>query len=155
MDNNALAAALGRDARAAVRGYRAEVVAQARGAGLVLVEQPGSLDTLDIALVVAGVRAPAGVSGRTLRWSAAHGWSVAHRGDGPARRHLAGADATPLDLVPTAAEVVAWVAAAPAGPRRPPAGVELDDDPAAITRLLAHADLDHHPALRPGDLARS
>jgi hypothetical protein len=54
--------------------------------------------------------------------------------------YYAGSDATPLYLVPTAAEVMDWatgdLGAPSVGGSTPPTGVELDDDPEAIQRLL-------------------
>ena len=45
-------------------------------------------------------------------------------------------------MVPTAVEVVRWAAGAIDGPAAPPFGIELDDDPRAIQRLLAMATAD-------------
>ena len=63
MDNNALVAALGSDAVAAVHGYRLEVVDEARSRGLTLrsVSTGAGSDPLDVRLVFAdGVRSERG-----------------------------------------------------------------------------------------------
>jgi hypothetical protein len=45
--------------------------------------------------------------------------------------------ASPLLLVPTAPEIVEWAIGACDGPATAPAGIELEDDPEAIRRLLS------------------
>jgi hypothetical protein len=40
-------------------------------------------------------------------------------------------------MAPTEVEVVRWAAGTIDGPAAPPFGIELDDDPLAIQRLLA------------------
>ena len=90
-------------------------------------------------------------------WCPAEGWSSArHRLDPPAR-YFAGPGATPLQLVPTPGQVLDWVCAQPAGSTEPPTGLELDDDVAAIHRLLGFVDPQHplplHQAYLPGAAA--
>ncbi len=60
---------------------------------------------------------------------------------------LAGPGATPLQLVPAPADVVDWTCAQPAGSNEPPTGVDLDDDVAAIHRLLRFVDRQHPMSL--------
>jgi hypothetical protein len=165
VNNDALVAALGPDAVAAVHGYRAAVIEEAERRGLVLVSEPLSdvvrdsagafvvIDPVDIRLTF---RAKPGLAlaGRTLRWCPAEGWSIARgRLDLPGR-YLASPEATPLELVPTPAEVIDWACAQPAGSVEPPVGIELDDDADAIHRLLALVDRQHpvslHEAYLPG-----
>jgi len=72
MDNNALVAALGSDAVAAVHGYRLEVVDEARSRGLTLrsVSAGAGSDPIDVRLVFAD--GPAGVlTGQVLTWGPA------------------------------------------------------------------------------------
>ena len=140
MDNNALVAALGSDAVAAVAGYRLEVVDEARSRGLTLrpvPTGPGS-DPIDVRLVFAD--GPAGaLTGQVLTWSPDRGWSIARSVADAAPRYLAGPLARPVDLVPTPAEVLDRVTGERRGSTVPPLDVELDDDPAAIRRLLRFA----------------
>lgn len=165
VNNDALVAALGPDTVAAVHGYRAAVIEEAERRGLTLVSEPLSdvvqtsagyvvIDPVDIRLTF---RARPGLllAGRSLRWCPAEGWSIARsRLDAPGR-YLAGPGATPLELVPTPAEVIDWACAQPAGTVEPPVGVELDDDVAAIHRLLAFVDrrnpLSLHQAYLPAE----
>jgi hypothetical protein len=140
MNNNALVAALGSDAVAAVHGYRFAVIEEARVRGLTLRPArtgPGS-DPIDIRLVFAdGPAAP--LTGMVLAWGPQRGWSTAGGVADPAPRYLAGPLARPLDLVPTPAEVLLRVTGPGRGSRVPPLGVELDDDPVAVRRLLRFA----------------
>lgn len=157
MDNDALVAALGVDAVAAVHGYRLGVLASAAARGFPLcsaplspvVERPGRagrIDPIDIRLAFGAVAHPP-IVGRVLSWCPATGWSARDRGSA-SRRYLAARSAAPLDLVPTPAEVLDWATTASlAGHRRGPAGVDLDDDPRAIARLLSLVD--------PGSRARA
>ncbi|HXV91663.1 MAG TPA: hypothetical protein VD813_00085 [Pseudonocardia sp.] len=150
MDNDALVAALGPDAAAAVHGYRLHVLAEPRARGLApadealppLVEPPGraaAADPVEIRLVFGRTPARTELGGRLLRWVPATGWSASHGGS-HTTRFLAGAGARPVCLVPLPGEVVVWAAAVPLdGHRTGPVRVELDDDPVAIRRLLAFA----------------
>lgn len=139
MDNNALVAALGSDAVAAVHGYRLEVVDEARSRGLTLraFSTGAGSDPIDVRLVFAD--GPAGVlTGQVLTWGPARGWSIA-RSVADAPRYLAGPLARPVDLVPTPAEVLDRVVTGRRGSTVPPLDVELDDEPAAIRRLIGFA----------------
>jgi hypothetical protein len=156
MNNDALIAALGVDAVAAVRGYSTAVVTDAARRGLVLTSAALTdpvptatgtrvIDPVDIRLAFArgGVRAD--LRGRLLRWSPQTGWSSKGPTDAATVRYYAGRDAVPLTLVPTAPQVLDWaVGGLDAAPARhgthPPAGVELDDDPAALRRLIDFID---------------
>jgi hypothetical protein len=53
--------------------------------------------------------------------------------------------------VPTAAEVLVWATNGFDGPAAPPAGVDLDDDPRAIRRLLTPVNPLLLRSGRPGD----
>jgi hypothetical protein len=146
VNNDALVAALGRDAVTAVACYRGLVVAEAARQGLRLVG--GALvDPIDIRLRMAPCHRRPWLAGRLLCWAPDTGWSVTHRTGAP-QAYYAGPSATPLSMVPTATEVVRWAAGAIDGPAAPPFGVELDDDPRAIQRLLAYATTD--PVARTG-----
>jgi hypothetical protein len=147
MNNDALVAALGMDAVAAVHGYRRLVLREAERRGLRLVSEALSeivrdcaqahiIDPIDIRLAFQDCPGRPELGGRVLRWGPAHGWSVVRRNGNPPVSHFAGPGAGPVLLVPTAPEVVAWAAGRLTGPATPPAGVELDDDPRAIRRLL-------------------
>ena len=140
MNNNALVAALGSDAVAAVHGYRSAVVEEARVRGLTLRPArtgPGA-DPIDIRLVFAdGPGAP--LTGVVLVWGPDRGWSTAGSAADPAPRYLAGPLARPLDLVPTPADVLHRTTSGERGSKVPPLDVELDDDPVAIRRLLRFA----------------
>jgi len=138
VNNNALVAALGSDAVAAVHGYRVAVVDEARVRGLTLrpARTSATTDPIDIRLVFAD--GPGGaLTGQVLTWGPQRGWAIA-RAD-PSPRHLAGPLARPLDLVPTAADVLDRVTGGRCGSTVPPLQVELDDDPAAVRRLLRFA----------------
>ncbi|MCO1654654.1 hypothetical protein [Pseudonocardia humida] len=157
MKSDALIAALGVDAVAAVRGYRTAVVTDAARRGLVLTSSALTgptrtaaagtrvLDPVDIRLVFArgGVRAD--LSGRLLQWGPATGWSTEVPADPASVRYYAGPDAVPLSLVPTAPQILDWVvrgvdAAAARHPAPAPDGVELAADPAALRRLIDFID---------------
>ena len=140
VDNDALVAALGRDAATAVAGYRERVVAEAARQGLSLRGGP-LVDPIDIRLRIGPCRRRPWLMGRQLCWAPATGWSITHRSGSP-YAYYAGPTATPLTMVPTAVEVVRWAAGTIDGPAAPPFGVELDDDPRAIQRLLAMATAD-------------
>jgi hypothetical protein len=157
VNNDALVAVLGPDTVAAVHGYRLAVIRQAERRGLALVSEPLSgvmqlaggyvvVDPVDIRLTV---RATPDLppTWRSLRWCPAEGWSVAHGRLDPPARYFTGPDATPGQLVPTAAEVVDWACAQPAGSTEPPIGLELDDDVAAVHRLLRFVDRQHPMSL--------
>jgi hypothetical protein len=157
VNNDALVAALGPDTVAAVHGYRSAAIRQAGCRGLTLVSEPLSgvvqitggyvvVDPVDIRLTIRTTSRPA-LTGRALRWCPAEGWSIAHSRLDPPTRYLTGPGATPLQLVPLAAEVIDWVCAQPAGSTEPPTGVELDDDVAAIHRLLRFVDRRHPMSL--------
>lgn len=168
MNNDALVAALGPDTVAAVHGYRLAVIREADRRGLALVSEPLSavmqmsatggvvVDPVDIRLTC---RAKPGLplAGRALRWCPAEGWSIARSRLDPPARYFAGPGATPLQLVPTAAEVITWACAQPAGSNQPPCGLELDDDVTAIHRLIGFVDRQHpmslHQAYLPGPAA--
>ncbi len=151
MNNYALVAALGTDAVAAVRGYRLQVISQAQRHGLTLVSEALS-DVVQLpvgALLVAPINIRLiflhnpdriDLAGRMLKWNPAHGWSLSRGGAYAPLSYYAGSDATALHLVPTAAQVIEWATSNPSAPPsegpRPPTGVELDDDPRAIHRLL-------------------
>ena len=96
------------------------------------------VDPIDIRLRIGPCRRRPWLAGRQLCWSPSTGWSITHRAGTP-HAYYAGPSATPLAMVPTAVEVVRWAAGAIDGPAAPPFGVELDDDPRAIQRLLAMA----------------
>lgn len=165
MNNDALVAALGPDTVAAVHGYRLAVIRAAERRGLTLVSEPLSavmqlspggcvvVDPVDIRLTFQATPGLA-LTGRALRWCPAQGWSIARSRLHPPVRYLAGPGATPLHLVPTAAEVLDWACAQPAGCTEPPTRLELDDDVAAIHRLLTFVDRRHpmsmHEAYLPG-----
>jgi hypothetical protein len=154
MNNDALVAALGMDAVAAVHGYRRLVVAEAERRGLRLVSaalteivRDGArahiVDPIDIRLGFRYCPGRPELAGRVLCWSPDHGWSTSHLTVNAPLAHYAGPGATPLLLVPTAPEVVVWAAGEVDGPATPPAGVQLDDDPRAIRRLLGFIDAEH------------
>lgn len=149
MNNDALVAALGMDAVAAVHGYRRQVVMEAeqRGTRLVSAElsaivlscaQAHIIDPIDIRLTFEDCPGRPKLVGRVLRWGPAHGWSVLLPA-GARLAHYAGPGAEPILLVPTAPQILAWATGPGDGPVTPPAGVELDDDPRAIRRLLGFA----------------
>ncbi|MGE3288489.1 MAG: hypothetical protein AB7J32_20655 [Pseudonocardia sp.] len=149
MNNDALVAALGLDAVAAVHGYRLSVLDEARRRGHSVVSEALSdvvpissgvcvvVDPIDIRLTVTGP-GDGLLSGSTLVWNPAEGWSAAEPGARPT--FFAGPGAAALDLVPTPPEVLAWATDGAPGPTRPPLHVDLDDDPTAIGRLLAFID---------------
>ncbi|MBA3280131.1 MAG: hypothetical protein H0U22_15750 [Geodermatophilaceae bacterium] len=157
MNNDALVAALGMDAVAAVHGYRQQVISEADRRGLRLVSEALSdvvqlstevytvVDPIDIRLAVLPCRGRGrgDLADPMLRWDPAHGWSLSYRGEHSPRDHYAGTHAAPLDLVPTAAEVVAWAISVldghTVGHRAPPRHLDLDDDPGAIRLLLGFA----------------
>lgn len=156
MNNDALVAALGMDAVAAVAGYRSAVISEAVRRGLRLVS--GSLsdleqtavgiriiDPLDIRLTFHRGLGRADLAGRALTWSPAHGWSLCCPPTLLPVRYYAGPGAVPLRLVPPAPDVVDWAIADLDGPAArysalPPAGVDLDDDPSALHRLIEGID---------------
>jgi len=167
MNNDAFVAALGRDAATAVYGYRQHVISEARQRGLRLVsdallnvgdvaanadsDDVDSVDPIDIRLTFLHCPGRADLAGRTLRWCPAHGWSLSHRMANAPLSYYAGPTATPLLLVPAAPEVVGWATGEFDGPATPPVGVELDDDAAAIHRLLGYLDDGHQWAREGGD----
>ncbi len=148
MNNNALVAALGADAVAVVHGYRLDVISEAERRGLRLVSEGhsgvvqvsaeiGNTDPIDIRLAFMHCPGHPELAGRTLRWGPAHGWSLSHRMANAPLSYYATPGATPLHLVPTASQVVEWATGECDGPARPAVGIELDDDPEAIRRLLS------------------
>jgi hypothetical protein len=157
MNNDALFAALGTDAVAAVHGYRLHVIAEAGRRGMRLVNEPlpgvgrraadgGGIDPLDIRLIFDRCPARGDLAGGALSWTAEHGWSC-RPGDGAPRRYYAGPSASALDLVPRAASVLDWVTGAGASRSvtiPSPPNVELDDDPDAIKRLLGFVEPRRH-----------
>jgi hypothetical protein len=106
VDNDALVAALGRDAATAVACYRERVVAEAARQGLRLSGGP-LVDPIDIRLRIGPCRRRPWLAGRQLCWAPATGWSITHRAGTP-NAYYAGPSATPLAMVPTAVEVVRW-----------------------------------------------
>ena len=154
MNSDALMAALGMDAVAAIRGYRSDIVADAARRGLRLVSGPLShvtrtargdapvMDPLDIRLTFD--RSRADLDGRVLRWNAAEGWSARSPREPSAVRYYAGPGARPADLVPAAPAVLDWAvldrAVAGSDATRysasPPEGVDIDDDPRTLRRLI-------------------
>src|SRR5689334_4329248 len=120
MNNDALVAALGMDAVAAVHGYRLQVMSEAKRHGLALVNKALSevvklpaggvllVDPIDIRLTF--LRSPhrTDLAGRMLRWGPAHGWSSLRAGTYAPINYYASPCATPMDLVPTPAKVVEW-----------------------------------------------
>ena len=154
MNNDALVAALGMDAVAAVHSYRSAVIAEAARRGLRLAS--GSLsevvrtavgshiiDPLDIRLTVRRSRGRSDLQGRVLRWSPEHGWTLCCPPTQLPVRYYAGPGAVPLHLVPTVGNVLDWaIADGPASrySALPPDGVDLDDDPATLHRLIAFID---------------
>jgi hypothetical protein len=159
MNNYALMAALGSDAVAAVHGYRLQVISEAEQRGLRLVREARSdgaqlptdvrlVDPLDIRLTFLATPGRTDLlAGRLLRWCPAQGWSLSCTGAHPPFRYYAGLHAAPLHLVPAASEVLEWATGVFDGPTAghsaPPKGVELDDDPEAIQRLLSSIDRQH------------
>ncbi len=151
MNNDALVAALGMDAVAAVHGYRLAVRAEAAERGLCLVSQPLSdvvavsagvsliVDPIDIrlAFVHAG---GSDLAGRTLTWNPEHGWATSRRGANGPLCFYAGPGASPLDLIPTPPQVLDWAVGGFDGHAAPAARVDLDEDPEAIRRLLGFLD---------------
>jgi hypothetical protein len=148
VNNDALFAALGVDAGAAVNGYRLDVISEAERRGLRLVSEAhpdvvqvfaeiGNADPIDIRLTFLHCPGHPELAGRTLRWGPAHGWSLSHRAANAPLSYYAGPGASPLLLVPTAPEIVEWAIGACDGPATAPAGIELEDDPEAIRRLLS------------------
>ncbi|MCO1654117.1 hypothetical protein [Pseudonocardia humida] len=148
MDGNALVAALGQETAASVRGYRERVLREAARRGLRLDDRGGVREAtlLGIRLAFGFCRDRPELTGRTLSWGPAHGWSLSHRTAGGPPAHYAGPGATPRCLVPEPADVVEWAVGEPAGSASPPRGVELDDDPVAIRRLLRFARRAEAPA---------
>jgi hypothetical protein len=156
MNNDALVAALGMDAVAAVHGYRSAVICEAARRGLRLAS--GSLsevvrtavgfrivDPLDIRLTVRRSFGRSDLQGRVLRWSPEHGWTLCCTPTQLPVQYYAGPGAVPLHLVPTAGDVLDWAIADLDGPASrysalPPDGVNLDDDPATLHRLIAFID---------------
>jgi hypothetical protein len=151
MNNDALVAALGMHAVAAVQGYRRRVVAEAARRGLTLASAPltdlvhpstgacAATDPIDIRLVA---RIATNGDDRTrpmLLWNPAQGWSISATGGAPIS-YYAGPHSSPLQLVPNAKELLTWVSdelsGRATGHPAAPKNLELDDDPAAIKRLL-------------------
>jgi hypothetical protein len=150
MNNDALVAALGVDAVAAVRGYRLDVVAEAARRGLRLVSDARSelvttgdayvaIDPIEVRLNILDDPDTGDPGGGMLSWSPAHGWAVSRSAAHPPFAYYASPVAGPIDLIPTASQVLDWLADPFDGPAFPPHGVELDDDPAAIRRLVGFA----------------
>ncbi len=152
MNNDALIAALGMDAVAAVHGYRLAVADEAAERGISLVSEPLSgvvavcpgvctiVDPIDIRLAFVRARGRRGLAGRTLSWGPEHGWAISHRTAGGPLCFYAGPGASPLDLIPTPPQVLDRAADDFRGAAAPPVGVEFDDDPGAIRRLLDFID---------------
>lgn len=162
MNNDAFVAALGRDAVTAVHGYRLHVISEAERRELRLMSEAladvgslsseaDSLDPIDIRLTFLHCPGRADLAGRTLRWCPAHGWSLSHRTASAALSYYAGSTATPLLLVPAPSEVLDWATGEFDGPATPPVGVDLDNDAAAIHRLLGYLDAGRQRARVGGD----
>jgi hypothetical protein len=161
MNSDALVAALGTDAVDAVHGYRLRVIAEAAQRGLRLVSEAlfeveqgaadvGIGDRLDIRLMFHHSRRHGDLAGRLLRWDAASGWALSHVTASGPLCYFAGAGATPLDLVPDPRHVVLWATGELSGPATRPRGVELDDDPEAVQRLLNFLDPEYRLHLGDG-----
>jgi hypothetical protein len=113
MNNDALIAALGLDAVAAVQGYRLAVFSEAQQRGVSLVSEALSdvvsissgvcivIDPIDIRLAFTGDGVEQITAGASLTWNPAQGWCFIPPGGMPARFY-AGPAATPLDLAPEA-----------------------------------------------------
>lgn len=152
MNNDALVAALGPDAVGAVHGYRLAVMAEAERRGLRLVSDalsglvllPGggctTVDPIDIRLTVEEGGRRSDLAGIRLTWGPAGGWSVSPGTTGGPHGFYAGPGAVASDLVPTPPQLLDWVTGTLRGAALPPVGVEIDDDPAVIGRLLALVD---------------
>ena len=155
MNNDALVAALGLDAVAAVHGYRLAVLAEGQRRGARLISEVLSdvvpissgvcvvIDPIDIRMTFAEHRFRPHLADHTLTWNPSRGWSLSGPAPGDPQRFYAGPAAMPLNLVPTPMQVLDWVAAPQTGTTAPPTGIDLDDDPDAISRLLGFIDPDH------------
>lgn len=150
MNNDELAAALGMHANAAVRGYERAVICEARRRDMLLTGEPRhhnlappapvamqlAVDPIDIHLTLASPPA-------VLAWVPATGWWLTRAHSHPRIAYYIGPGARPLQLVPTHDNLLRWVLAVltgiTAGHPRPARAVHLDDDPAAIRRLLDYA----------------
>lgn len=160
MNNDALVAALGADAVAAVHGYRLQVISEAERRGLQLVSDALCgvvrlsadvflvVDPIDIRLTFGHVPGRADLAGRRLTWGPGHGWSHLGTRARPRLSFYAGPHTVPLQLVPNPSNVLDWATDLTADRADrpvpdhsvPPSGVELDDDPEAIERLLGFID---------------
>jgi hypothetical protein len=150
MDNNALVAALGPNATAAVHGYRLQIISEAERRGLRLADQAaiivaradgaGAADPIDICLTFGQTPTGGRLAGRILRWNPSHGWSLSPTVEHQPVSYYAGPAATPLQIVPKAAEVLDWATGKCNGSSTAPGGVELDADLEAIHRLLEFTD---------------
>ena len=169
MNNDALVAALGMDAVAAVHGYRLQVIARAQRCDLPLVSEPLSdvvrltpdvcivIDPIDIRLVFLNNAGHADAAARTLTWDPSHGWALSGPAGHSTLSYYAGPHACPLHLVPTPGDLLAWVTdelhGRSTGHHTPPKNLEIDDDPAAVQRLLGFIDPHHrmpvHQAFMP------
>ena len=155
MNNDALVAALGLDAIAAVHGYRLAVLTEGKRRGARLVSEALSdvvpissgvcvvIDPIDIRLTFTEHRYQPNLTGHTLTWNPSRGWSLRGPSLGDPQSFYAGPPAMPLDLVPTPMQVLDWASAPQPGTIPPPTGIDLDDDPDAISRLLGFIDPDH------------
>ena len=168
MNNDALVAALGLDAVAAVHGYRLAVLAEGRRRGARLVSEALSdvvpissgvcvvIDPIDIRLTFAEHHSRPELACHTLTWNPSQGWCLSGPAPADPQRFYAGLTAVPLDLVPTPAVLLDWAADARTGATAAPTGIDLDDDPAAIGRLLGFIDPDHrvpfYDAFAPGSM---
>lgn len=101
------------------------------------------IDPVNIWLTFLDTPGGADLTDRTLGWCPAHGWSLSRTGSPALLSYYASPDADPLHLVPIQ-DVMEWAAGDFDGPAArhstPPKGVELDDDPEGIQRLLGFVD---------------
>lgn len=152
VNNDALVAALGMEAVAAVDGYRQAVIAEATRRGHRLLTAPLSgvvshfpgdcviIDPIDIRLTFEPAAGSGDLAGRTLTWSPACGWVRSPGTGGGQSSFYAGPDPSPLDLVPVPSHVLDWAVGELDGNDVPPGRLDLDEDPEAIRRLLGFLD---------------
>lgn len=147
----ALVAALGMDATAAVRGYRLRVIAEAerRGLRLTSVPVPDVMQcSMQIRLAFLRSDGYADLAGRELRWSP----RMAGRYPTPERTSRRATTPVPMPSHWTSCPSLAWATGDINGPAAGhsgrPMGVELDDDPEAIQRLLGFVTPQRRPRVQ-------